>query len=159
MYAGPEIVRRVGVPQRRNDMSKNVIPGHCGEPQLVSVWPQRGDDQEYGHSGEQKQAGAVIFFFVGKEQIEYDAGYVTEPHTIGNYKQFTEGNIVVYTHVNDILRIGHLCLQMPKPDPINDDIQDQRQGMMVFIPKYFAFFHNSSFVLMGHPKSCETITV
>lgn len=70
MDAWPKVCRRVYAVQVRYKSGENIVSWHCIGPEMMSVGPESGDHQEYGHPGKKKYAGIVIFLFAVKKAIQ-----------------------------------------------------------------------------------------
>ena len=135
MDTRPKVGRRIRFVERSYHSGEQVITRHYGGAQVVAVWPERTDDQEDRHSGEQEGTGPEIIVPILKEEVEDDYSYIGEPQKIRDDENLTEGNVVVRSYVDQVIaaRYRYILLQPGKPLQIDDSIEQQRQCVPVFV--------------------------
>ena len=80
----------------------------------MPVGPQRGYEQEHGHSGKQKGTCPKVIVFITEEKVHDHDGYVGKPQHVGNNKYLTERNVVVKCNMNHLIMTYHGLFKMSK---------------------------------------------
>lgn len=137
MDAGPEVCRRIRSVEHGDQTREYVVSWHNGGTKIVSVWPERADNQKNGHSGKQKSAYPKIVVLIFKEEIENDHRHIGKPQEIGNDENLAEGDEVIRFQVDQPVVACHVFLQPGKPLHIYDSVENKRQCMSVFIVGFY----------------------
>ena len=61
MNAGPDVCGRIKVPQKGHGIRENIFSGHYCRTKVMSVGPERGNNEKKGHAGKQKGTDPVVF--------------------------------------------------------------------------------------------------
>lgn len=97
----------------------------------MTVGPEGGDDEKYGHSGEKKHTDPIIVLFILKKEVCHDQGHICEPQQVWDDKYLAEGNVVIRRHMYHAVIFGDVDFQIVKPCQINDSVYHQRNGVPV----------------------------
>ena len=79
MDAGPQVCGRVRLPEGGHHGGENIVPGHCGEPQVMAVGEECGYDQENGHTRKQKSACPEIICLILKKEEDHNRRHIGKP--------------------------------------------------------------------------------
>lgn len=95
MDAGPEVRRCIRFVKHSYQICEYIVSGHDGGTQIMSVGPERADNQENGHSGKQESADPEIVIFIFKKEIENRHRHIGEPQQVGDDEDLAERDQVI----------------------------------------------------------------
>lgn len=122
-------IRRI---QQTHRIYEDVIPRKISRPQVVSVWINSRYNKEDGHSGKKHFAEAEVFILIFEIKISKSPCHISKPEQVRNDKVFTEWDIVIKCHMNDVKMRCDCLLKIAEPWQINEEVQKQKR-MLIFI--------------------------
>lgn len=137
MDAGPEVRRGVSLVKYGNHSCEYIISRHDNGTKIVSVWPERADNQENCHSGKQECTDSEVVVPVLKEKVENDHRHIGKPQQIRDDKYLAEGDKVIRFQVDQMIVACHGFFQICEPLHIYDPIEDEWQSMSVFVTGFY----------------------
>lgn len=109
--------------QKSAEHREDVVVREVDWPQVMSVWIDRGNDQENGHSGEQKGAKLIVFTFVVQGKICDSPGNICKPHQVWDNKILTEWNQIIQRSVYHMKMCGNGLFNIAEPGQIYKEIK------------------------------------
>lgn len=134
--ARPKVCRCIGAVNHGDKFCENIVSRENERPQTVPVWPQCGNEQKNGHSRKQKSTAFIIIVFVLKEEKSDGGRDIKKPQQIGHDEYFTKRNVVIQRDMNELIMFYGL-FQMAEPYHIDRRINQERNGMLIFMEKSF----------------------
>ena len=109
-----------------------------GGPEVGSVRVDRTDQKEQGHSGKQKNAQPVEFFFIGEKEVEHSGSNINKPEQVGDDKVFVEGNHIIKFGMHDVVVSCNRFFQVDKPWKVQQEVAED-PCMPIF---FYQILHN-----------------
>ena len=79
MNTRPKVSRCVCPVEIGYQPCEQIVPRHNGWAEIVSVRPERADDQEHGHSRKQEGAYPEVVILISEEKVDDDHCHIGKP--------------------------------------------------------------------------------
>ena len=79
MNAWPQVRRRIGTINHCNQSGENIFSRENKGPQMMSVWPQRRNEEKNCHPGKKKSAAFKVVVLILQEEKRDSGSDINEP--------------------------------------------------------------------------------
>lgn len=135
MDAGKHVGGGVRPVKGRYGRRKDVLLRIHRRTEIRSVGIQSAYDQAYKHSRKEEDGHLLEDLPVLMVKIHPENQYIGEPEQVGNDEIFAEGNIVIQSHMDDMIPVRDVLLQKPEPEKVDPSAQNCKESFFILFIK------------------------
>ena len=113
--------------------NRKIVPAEFGKIRTnrQTVRKNKAYNQEHGHAGNQRCTQTIVFFFVGKDKVNYSEGNERKPKKVRENKPFTERDFAVGRALDNGNVVRVLMLDQKKENQVNRHIADHKECVTI----------------------------
>ena len=103
--------------------AENILVRIHRRTEIGAVGVDGADDQADGHTDEQEGAQPVEIPLICKKEIQHRPRHIDEPEEVGDDEVLVKRDVVVQSHMDNMIIAGHRPLQIEKPRKVYECVQ------------------------------------